>query len=120
MYNYKELNGWNRSVDFTCEIYRISEEFPDFEKYGIISQLRRASSSIPANIAEGSGKSSKKDFNRFLEIANGSCNEVDTFLVIALKLNYFKEEKYNDLYNELIIIRKMIFGLMKANKKAIE
>jgi len=76
MHNFKQLNVWQKAIDYTVQIYKLSKEFPDEEEYGITSQIRRAAVSISCNISEGAGKSSNKDFNRFLNMALGSANEV--------------------------------------------
>ncbi len=96
MYNFKELKVWQKAIDFVVEIYQLTETFPDREKFGIISQIQRAAVSITCNISEGSGKSSNKDFNRFLEMALGSSNEVENLLIISYKLNYLNKEQSVD------------------------
>ena len=96
MYNFKELKVWQKAIDFVVEIYQLTETFPDRKKFGIISQIQRAAVSITCNISEGSGKSSNKDFNRFLEMALGSSNEVENLLIISYKLNYLNKEQSVD------------------------
>jgi len=83
MHNFKELKIWQKSRILVKEIYSITEKLPVKEQYGIISQIQRASISIPSNIAEGSGRSGIKDFNRFLEIALGSSFELETLIIIS-------------------------------------
>lgn len=78
MRKYKDLIIWQRSVEFATSIYRVTSEFPSEEKYGLISQMRRCSVSIPSNIAEGAGRSSDKEYQRFLDIAYGSAYELET------------------------------------------
>ena len=98
-----------------CEtVYSICMNFPDTEKYGLISQLRRAVVSIPSNIAEGSSRQSTKEFIQFLYVANGSISEVETQLDLARRLNYIKE---NDIPTDQIKqIRKMLSNLIKVLK----
>jgi len=83
MANFKELLVWQKSINFVTEIYELTNDFPKNEMYGLISQIRRASISIPSNIAEGNSRRSVADYLQFLKIARGSCAEVETQLIIA-------------------------------------
>ena len=108
MHNFRKLNIWIKSIDFVADVYRITKTFPKEEKFGLSAQMERAAVSISANIAEGSAKSSEKDFARFLEISLGSAYELETELLIAHKLNYITEETYLLFQNNLIELEKMI------------
>lgn len=99
---------WVRSHKFTIDIYKISRQFPAEELYGHTSQIRRAASSIPINIAEGSGRGSDADFARFLQIAIGSTSEVEEELLLASDLEFICIEDYNRLNQEVSEIRRMI------------
>ncbi len=81
---HKKLDLWNKAIDFVVKIYTLTEQFPKDERFGLISQLRRASVSIAANIAEGAARTTPKEFMQFLSHSQGSASEVDTELVIAL------------------------------------
>jgi four helix bundle protein len=108
MHRYKELEIWKKSRLFCSQIYIITSKFPGDEKYGLTNQLRRASVSIPSNIAEGSSRSSNKDFSRFLEIAIGSAYEVETQLLIAYDLGFVNATELETKASELNEIIKMI------------
>ena len=113
MNKFKELKVWQKSIDLVVKIYHITQSFPKEEIYGLTSQVRRAASSIPSNIAEGAGRMSSGDFKHFLNIARGSAFEVETQLIIAHKLNYPVPD-FNDLTAELDEIQRMITGLQKS------
>lgn len=108
MHRFKDLEIWKLSRTFCSDIYAITSLFPDVEKFGLTNQLRRASVSIPSNIAEGSSRASNKDFSRFLEIALGSAYEVETQLLIAFDLGFLNTEQLESLNIKLEIIIKMI------------
>ena len=116
MHNYKELQIWQRSRELVKDIYHLTEVFPDTERFGLVTQMRRSSVSIPSNIAEESGKSSNKDFIRFLEMARSSAFELETQLILAHDLRFISEEKLSDLQGKLEEIQKMIFGFEKKIK----
>jgi len=88
--SYKDLLVWQRSIQLSLAIYRLTSSFPAEERYGLSSQLRRAGVSVPSNIAEGYGRGSRKDYKQFLAIARGSTLEVQTQLIIANELGYCK------------------------------
>lgn len=90
--HYKDLTVWQKSMDLVVEVYRLTKNLPKEELYGLTNQLRRAAVSIPSNIAEGNGRASTGDYVRFLIIARGSIAEVETQLLICVRLNYFVEE----------------------------
>jgi four helix bundle protein len=90
---HRNLDVWQKAVDFTVEIYRVTESFPKDERFGLTSQIRRASVSIAANIAEGAGRKSTKEFLKFLSIAQGSASEVETEIVIAHRLSYLDDRR---------------------------
>jgi len=108
MHNFRNLNIWIKSVELVTEIYRVTEKLPKQERYGLISQMEHAAVSIPANIAEGSAKSSNKDFARFLEMSLGSCYELETELLVSKNLKYISEEIYIQFQKEIIDLQKMI------------
>jgi four helix bundle protein len=110
--SYKELEVWKASMDFVVEIYKITEAFPGTERYGLISQIRRSSVSIPSNIAEGAGRKNTGEFIQFLYVSNGSLSEVETQLEIAKRLNYI--ENNDDCTNRIKHIRTMLINLIKA------
>ena len=90
--HYKELIVWQRAMDLTAEVYRLTKTMPKDELYGLTNQLRRAAVSIPSNIAEGNARTSTGDYTRFLSIALGSVAEVETQLLICVRLDYFSQE----------------------------
>lgn len=108
MHRFKDLEIWKRSRLFCSEIYNTTSSFPESEEFGLTNQLRRASVSIPSNIAEGSPRKSNKDFSRFLEITLGSAYEIQTQLLIAFDLKFVSEKELNNLSVELEEIIKMI------------
>lgn len=107
MHKFKELEIWKKSRLFCSEIYKITSNFPESEKLGLTNQLRRASVSIPSNIAEGSSRSSNKDFSRFLQITLGSAYEIETQLLIAYDLKFINNEELEKLSQNLESIIKM-------------
>lgn len=114
MHNHKNLKIWQRSMDLVEMIYKETVDFPLEEKYGLTSQIRRASSSIPSNIAEGSGRNSNKEFKHFLSIALGSCYEVNTQLELAKRLSMLNHETAHNILRELDEVEKMIIGFSKS------
>lgn len=113
MQNYKELKVWSKSHELTLKIYFLTKNFPKDELYALTSQLRRASSSIPANIAEGCGKNTASDFARFLNISLGSSNETEYFLLLAKDLGYFSVEDHEMLNKLINEIKAMLIVLIK-------
>mgnify|MGYP000845477228 CR=1 FL=1 len=107
MHRFKDLEIWKLSRKFCSDIYIITSSFPDSEKFGLTNQLRRASVSVPSNIAEGCSRSSNKDFSRFLEIAIGSIYEIETQLLIAFDLGYINQIKLDELCFNIDRIIKM-------------
>lgn len=118
MSNHRDLQVWNKSMDLVVEIYKITEEFPNDEKYGLTSQLRRAAVSIPSNIAEGAARKSTKELIQFLSIALGSLAEVETQIEIAQRINYIQDS--SQLRKNIYAIRKMTSSLINSNKNKIQ
>jgi four helix bundle protein len=114
---HKRIDVWNKAIDLTIDIYKLSETFPRTELYGLTSQMRRASISIPSNIAEGAARQTKKEFINFLHMAQGSLSELDTQLVIASRLEYISTETYKEIENKIETISKMLTGLIKSLKR---
>lgn len=112
MQNYKDLKVWEKSHYFTLQVYKVTELFPRSETYGLSNQLRRAASSIAANISEGCGKNTKADFANFLNISLGSSNEAEYFLLLAKDLNYITVEIYADLAKLINDIKAMLIALI--------
>jgi four helix bundle protein len=117
---YMDLNVWIFSHEFVLEIYKITKKYPNDERYGLTNQLRRAASSIPANIAEGNGKQSTRGYIQSLYISKAKLNETRYFLLLSKDLEYLDEDKYNDLIKSLDQISKMLVRLIKALKRKIE
>ncbi len=113
VHNFRELKVWQLSIDIVVDIYKITVEFPNEEKYGLISQIRRCAASIPSNIAEGSGRGSNKDFARFLGIALASSYELETQLIISGRLGILSTDSLNLTMEKLQEIQKIIFSLQK-------
>ncbi|MFN8636421.1 MAG: four helix bundle protein [Chloroflexota bacterium] len=90
--NYRDLLAWQKSMDLVEAIYEITADFPPDERFGLTSQVRRAAVSIASNIAEGQGRRSRGEFGHFLSIAHGSVREVETQLLIAIRLRFVTEE----------------------------
>ena len=110
---HEGLDAWNKGIDLVEDIYKVTKDFPDEEKYGIVSQLRRAAVSVPTNIAEGAGRRTKGDYIRFLFIASGSISEVETLLAISERLDYIGEEVFKTLTDKSERVTALIGGLVK-------
>jgi four helix bundle protein len=113
---HHNLDVWRRSIDFVVLIYQLSDRFPKDERFGLTSQLRRASVSIAANIAEGAGRKSKKEFLNFLSMAHCSASEVETELIISNRLEYLTDGEFDLTNQKLGDIGRMITGLSKHLK----
>ena len=113
MRDFRKYAVWEQSHKLVLELYKITKDFPSEEKYGLISQIRRAGVSIPTNISEGCGKSSEKDFARFLGISFGSCQEVEYLTLLAKDLDYLTEANYSPITSEIVSIKKQLYHLIK-------
>ncbi|MBC8047041.1 MAG: four helix bundle protein [Fimbriimonadaceae bacterium] len=116
MHNYRTLKVWNESIELTTKIYAFTKLFPKEELYGLTSQIRRCSVSIPSNIAEGAGRNSDKEFHHFLGIAMDSSFELETQLIISMKLSYLSEKDFNEIHGLLGINQKMLNALKQSLK----
>ena len=110
MHNFKNLKIWQKSRVLVKEVFLLTREFPAEEKFGLTSQILRSAYSVPSNIAEGSGRSSNKDFSRFLDISLGSAFELETQLILASDINYLSEEQLLHIQDLLQEIQKMIYS----------
>ncbi len=117
MHNFQNLKIWQRAMDIAEQTYRISSNFPQEEKYGLTSQIRRSAASIPSNIAEGAGRNTDGEFKQFLGIANGSANELCTQLLLSHRLNLVSEELVNPIVSNLIEVQKMNYKFIQKISK---
>ncbi|MFH0712166.1 MAG: four helix bundle protein [archaeon] len=121
MWDYKKLDVWKRAIDLIPVVYELTKKFPKEELYGLVSQMRRAFVSVSANIAEGCGRRTVKDYVSFLYNALGSVKEVESELYVCEKLGYISGNKLDDLLKELDEIGKMIVGVISyVSSKNIE
>jgi len=112
--SYRDLIVWQKAMDLTKKVYQLTKTFPKDEMYGLTSQIRRCSVSVPSNIAEGRGRNSNKEFVRFLYIALGSIYELQTQLELALSFNYI--ETYDDINRLSIEVEKMLNALINSKR----
>lgn len=110
---HQNLEAWVKALDLVTDLYKGTEHVPKEERYGLTSQIRRAAISIPANIAEGAGRHSKKEFAHFLSNSQGSASELETELVIAHRLGYLDETTFSRLIAQLDRIGRLITGLRR-------
>lgn len=113
---HKDLDIWKMSISLVKEIYKITEKFPTNEQFGLISQLRRASVSIPSNIAEGSARNSNKEFIQFCYISLGSLSEVETQIIVSMELKFINKEVTDKILADIEIIRKKLLNFIKYLK----
>ena len=119
--NYRDLVVWNKAIEFVAEIYRISATFPREERFGLIAQIRRASVSVAANIAEGSGRATSRDFMNFLSYSRGSLKEAESMVFVAQRLLFVSAEDCTDALRLADETSRMLIGLRvsigKRNRK---
>ena len=110
---HHKLDAWKQAIDLVVDVYKATESFPKEERYGLTSQIRRAAVSIPANIAEGAGRYSHREFAHFLSNAQGSASELETELLISNRLGYLNDDTYSSLIEPLDRIGRLVTGLSK-------
>ena len=118
MHRFEELKIWQKAMDITEGVYKMSSSFPKEEKYGLTSQIRRCAVSIPSNIAEGAGRNTNGEFKQFLGIANGSSYELLTQLYLSKRLDLSSEEETKPIINEILEVCRMNFSLQKSLSKS--
>lgn len=119
MQNYKDLKVWAKAHQLTLKIYSLSKGFPKEELYSLTNQLRRSISAIPANIAEGCGKNSQKDLGNYLNIALGSANEAEYFLLLSRDLEYLTLDEHDALNDNINEIKAMLISLISKVRNKI-
>lgn len=117
MKTFRDLLIWQKSMVLVTKTYVLSSKFPNEEQFGLISQIRRCSVSIPSNIAEGFGRESNKDFYRFLKISIGSLFEFQTQIEIAYNLNYISENEFNMIFEDSRECERMMSSFMRKIKE---
>lgn len=116
MNGYKDLIVWQKAMDLVVEVYNITKLLPKFETYGLSDQMRRAAVSIPSNVAEGQGRQSTRDYVHFLTIARGSCAEIDTKLLICVRLGYIKDLDIKSVLSLSDEVGKMLSAMINKLK----
>jgi len=112
--SHRDLKVWQISLDVTETLYRVTSDWPKHEQYGLISQVRRAAVSVPANIAEGAGRRTPGEFMHFVGIARGSLAELETLLIVARRLDYLDEPTHRAIFNDLLELGRMSTGLLRS------
>ena len=120
MRNYRDLQVWTKAHLLTLDLYKISRAFPREEMYGLTAQLRRAASSIGANLAEGCGRRTSGDLARFVRIAMGSASELDYHLLLCRDLEFMKEDDFKRTARNLVEVRKMLTSFLSSIEEQIE
>ncbi len=115
--NYENLEIWKKSIGLATFVYKVTKSFPKDELYGLVSQIRRAVVSIASNIAEGAGRGSQKEFLRFIFIALGSLNELETQFFIAKNLGYIKDKEFEELSSKIKELGNLLGGFRNYLKK---
>lgn len=115
-HNFKNLQVWQKARLLNKEVYLVTKKFPDDEKFGLISQLRRASISVMANVAEGSGRKTAKDFSHFITMSYGSALEIESLLIASLDLEHLTQEEFNKLEEMINEVQRMLNGLNNSIK----
>jgi four helix bundle protein len=111
--SYRDLIAWQKAIDLVESVYRTTIGWPKEELYGLTNQVRRAAVSVPANVAEGQGRNSPREFLHHLSIATGSLHEVETHLLISLRLRYIDEASYEMLLCQTAEVGRLLHGLMR-------
>ncbi len=119
MGTYKQLEAWKNSMKLTLVVYQQTNGFPKHEQYGLVSQIRRAAVSVPANISEGAARLNPREFQHFLRISFGSLAELESLLLLANKLGYLKKENHDVLRQMIILITAQLSGLMRVIQNKI-
>ncbi|MES2380314.1 MAG: four helix bundle protein [Bacteroidota bacterium] len=114
---HKNLNAWLKSFEIVKELYEVTSNFPIEEKFGLVSQIRRAAVSVPVNIAEGAARKSKKEFIHFLHISLGSLTELDTLILLSTDLGFIKKDESELIILKFDTIGKLVYGLIKSLEK---
>ncbi len=114
MHRFEDLKIWDKAMEVAKMVYELSACFPQEERYGLTSQIRRSAVSVPSNIAEGAGRNTNGEFKNFLGIANGSSNELLTQLVLSYRLNFVEENKVLPIIENLKEVQKMNYSLIKS------
>jgi len=117
MHDYKKLEVWQESVSLVTEIYVLTNNFPEREKFGLTNQINRSAISIPSNIAEGAGRISKNEFVQFLGYAIASSYELETQMIIACNLKFISIEQKDRIIDKMNMIQRKLHGLIKSLKK---
>lgn len=113
MRDFKNFKVWEKAHHLTLQVYKITKDFPSDERFGLTAQLRRASASVPTNIAEGCGRESERELARFMSIAAGSASEVEYQLLLAYELNYIQSELYEELKLQVNEVKMMLNSIIK-------
>jgi four helix bundle protein len=116
---FEELKVWQKSHQLVLEIYKITKKFPAEEKFSLVDQIRRSSSSIPTNIVEGNERKTKNEFIQFLYVSKGSCAETKYHLLLAKDLGYISDLEYQNLTNQAIEISKMLSSFINYLRNKI-
>ena len=117
MRDFRRLQVWEKSHRLTLRIYELTSQFPREEIYGLTSQIRRACTSIPTNIAEGCGRETPADFARFLQIAMGSASETEYLIFLTRDLKYINANQYVELTDIIISVKKMLISLLRNSRR---
>jgi len=111
---FKDLVAWQRAMDLVVAVYRTTATFPADERFRLTAQVRRAAVSIPSNIAEGYGRPNRSDYTHFLDIARGSANEVETQVLLAVRLGFVRNEKAREVVILAVEVQRILAGLTKG------
>ncbi|MEX2309842.1 MAG: four helix bundle protein [Pirellulales bacterium] len=120
--NMRDFHGlmvWQKAHTLTLNVYRLTKRFPDDERFGLISQLRRSAASVPANLAEGCGRGGEQEFARFVQIAMGSAAEVEYHLLLAKDLGYLADADFDTLKNTIEEVKRMLASLLRTVREQI-
>lgn len=115
---YQNIKVWQKSHSLTLAVYAATSRFPPDERFGLVSQLRRSAGSIPANIAEGSGRNGRAELARFMDVSMGSANELEYHLLLARDLGYLDHGKWSELAELTVEVKRMLASFLKTLRAA--